>query len=98
MKKTLIALTLALTVSLSFAQGTEEVCYDTAIAHVELMRFFKKEPRAFQEYLTKLSESSYPKRIKDKIKENAYWVRNNQDLPEDIFRKLAYVRCTMQSN
>lgn len=96
MKKTLIAITLALTASLSFAQGSEEICYESAKVNSDLRKMFIERPESFHSYLQKIDASAYPTRIKEKVKESAYWVRNNQDLPEDIFRKLAYVRCTMQ--
>lgn len=96
MKKTLITIALALSASLSFAQGSEEICYETAKVNSELRRLFRESPDAFQSYLQKIEASVYPKRIKEKVKESAYWVKNNQDLPEDIFRKMAYLRCTMQ--
>lgn len=98
MKKTLIALTLALAASLSFAQGKEEVCYDLTNAHVSLRNLFNRDSDSFELYLEKINASSFPTKMKNKLRENAYWVKNNQDVSEDIFRKMAYLRCTMQSN
>ena len=98
MKKTLIALTLALAASLSFAQGKEEACYDLAESYVGLVRLFKRDADSFKFYLEKINASSFPTKMKNKLRENAYWVKNNQDLSEDTFRKMAYLRCTMQSN
>lgn len=53
-RKTLIALTLGLAASLSFAQGKEEVCYDLTNAHVSLRNLFNRDSDSFELYLEKI--------------------------------------------
>ena len=91
-----IALAAVFTVSNSYAQGTEEICYTSASNDVELKKFFNSNPKAFPRYLELLEERKDSARMKARLRERVYWVYNRRSMSDEDVQRLSFIRCLIE--
>lgn len=86
-------LALALFVSTaSIARGVEEICHEFVAADLEVKQLLQANSNGLENMLRSIDKEKNPK-LKSIMRERVFWTYNRLDLPEDTFRRLAFLRC-----
>jgi len=93
--KTVVLVLALITATASHAdnRGSEELCHDVAESDLDVKHGLQKDPSSFKGFLRYIDDAEKNPRIKEGLRDKAYWVFNRKDLPDDLFRKLSFLRC-----
>lgn len=78
------------------AESVEEVCYNSAEANVKLKRIMQRDPAFLQFALSESEKSTSSPYVKERMRENYYWVFNRRTMSDEDIRRLSFIGCLVR--